>query len=494
MKASFFDGYFSSEEDRFNIDVNYSLVITDLQTADEGIYYCQVMLENVEILFNSTNLTVNVPVIETDPTIHGWTGEDIQLPCDFKEEPLAVYWVKESMSNPELSTSKAFYDGDFVSMEQRFDIDENFNLFITDLAVSDEGLYICQVVLHTFDNFANSSRVFVSSMASTHAIEECVGESQPNPRSCTYQTPSNIPSVYITCVVSGFKPNVTMLWTEETGKRLSSVVSQQTTLSDDTYERFETITVTAKHGTEQTFICTATGDSVNGASTAEITVLPIPGKRRNLGLIIGLAIGVLCALVILMLLARRFLWKVPDNQRDKLRRKIRSYVPGMAYFNEPFRGKVPSKVNIVFFGEIAAGKSSLINSLNYALTGKYSTVTDEGYTEHSGGKTHHILTDRIDLIDTRGTDFTFSFNTLQRLKDEINICYPIIVVTHENEYADKEAVRQDIYRYMPYRPAILMFENYIQASNEEDVEKDIEYLEFLWSALERFDWTLHRYR
>ncbi|XP_072175663.1 roundabout homolog 1-like [Diadema setosum] len=275
MKASFFDGYSASEDERFSIDVNYNLVITDLQVADEGRYYCQLMLENFEILLNSTNLTVSFPVVDTAPAIHGWNGEDIRLPCDFQDEPLAVYWVKESMSHPELSTSKAFFDGEFVSMEERFSIDKTFSLLITDLKVADRGLYICQVVLQTFEDFSNSTLVSVSS------IQECVDERQSNPIRCTYQTSSNTSSFNLACIVSGFKPNITIIWTEEPEQRLYSVVSHQTTLPDGTYERSETITVEAKSGTEQTFSCTATGDSLNGTATAEIIVLPIPGSLKR---------------------------------------------------------------------------------------------------------------------------------------------------------------------------------------------------------------------
>ncbi|XP_072175695.1 NLR family CARD domain-containing protein 4-like [Diadema setosum] len=67
-----------------------------------------------------------------------------------------------------------------------------------------------------------------------------------------------------------------MVWAEKSGKRLNSVVSHQARLSDGTYERFETVTVSASQGTEQTFRCTATGEALNGTSTAEITTLPIP--------------------------------------------------------------------------------------------------------------------------------------------------------------------------------------------------------------------------
>ncbi|XP_072164357.1 uncharacterized protein [Diadema setosum] len=95
-----------------------------------------------------------------------------------------------------------------------------------------------------------------------------------------------------------------MMWTDESGERLQSMASRQTTLSDDTYERFEKISVSANHGREQTFVCIATGDSVNGTSTTEITILPkgiISGNRANVCLIVGLRIGILAAAVFILL-------------------------------------------------------------------------------------------------------------------------------------------------------------------------------------------------
>ncbi|XP_071498436.1 uncharacterized protein [Diadema antillarum] len=146
-------------------------------------------------------------------------------------------------------------------------------------------------------------------MASRHIIEECVNRSQSSQNRCTYQAQSNATSIALTCVVSGFKPDISMMWTDASGERLQSLASLQTTLSDDTYERFEKITVSANHGTEQTFVCTATGDAVNGTSTKEITLLPtskMSGKRNNVGLIIGLVIGIPAAVSILFLLVRKF--------------------------------------------------------------------------------------------------------------------------------------------------------------------------------------------
>ncbi|XP_072171707.1 uncharacterized protein [Diadema setosum] len=249
-------------------------------------------------------------VVSTAPNVQGWRGDDIRLRCVIQEEPLVVQWAKEIISGQQQRAIKAgFADGEFQSLEERFDIDKNFSLVISDLEVADEGRYYCQVELKNHENFDNSTFLTISSMASRHTIDECNDKSGSYHSRCTYQSPSNNPSFTLTCVVSGFKLNVSMLWTEESGKRLDSVISQQKTLSDGTYERFETITVSAKHGREQTFMCMATGDSLNGTSTREITVLSVhvSGKRSYLALIIGLAIGLPAALIIVFFLVGKYL-------------------------------------------------------------------------------------------------------------------------------------------------------------------------------------------
>ncbi|XP_071476620.1 uncharacterized protein [Diadema antillarum] len=260
-------------------------------------------------------LSAEASVVSTVPDVLGWKGEDISLPCDIPEEPLAVYWIKETISGQE--TKAGFFDGSFESTEERFKMNMNFSLVITDLEVADEGLYNCQVALIDFETLENSTFVTVNSMASRQVIEECVRESLTDQGLRSYQTPPNSHSFNLTCVVSGFKPNISMLWTEETGKRLNSVVSQQTTLPDDTYERFETIIVSAKYGTEQTFLCVATGDSLNGTWTTGISVLSISGKGDKFDLIIGLASGLHVAVIILFLLVGLCLQKYQPNYLRK---------------------------------------------------------------------------------------------------------------------------------------------------------------------------------
>ncbi|XP_071479905.1 uncharacterized protein [Diadema antillarum] len=57
-KAAFIYGKFESGEQGFHIDKNFSLVITNLEVADEGLYMCQVVLTNSEDFELSTLLTV----------------------------------------------------------------------------------------------------------------------------------------------------------------------------------------------------------------------------------------------------------------------------------------------------------------------------------------------------------------------------------------------------------------------------------------------------
>ncbi|XP_071477169.1 uncharacterized protein [Diadema antillarum] len=102
-------------------------------------------------------------VVGTAPNIHGWKGEDILLRCDIKEEPLVVQWVKERISDRQQRTTKAkFIDGEFFSLEERFDIDKNFNLVISSLEVADEGRYYCQVLLKNSQSFGNSTIMTIS--------------------------------------------------------------------------------------------------------------------------------------------------------------------------------------------------------------------------------------------------------------------------------------------------------------------------------------------
>ncbi|XP_071503775.1 uncharacterized protein [Diadema antillarum] len=245
--------------------------------------------------------------VGTVPTAIGWKDENTRLPCMFEGTPQAVYWAKENMTNPgQTLTLASFFEQKFTSKIERFHMDEDFGLIITNLEVPDEGYYQCQVVLLDFSDFSNSTFLTVNAMAKEHIIEQCVEEVH-GLSPCTIQTSKEAPTFHLDCRLTGFKPNVSLVWSKS-GRALPPVRSSQHTSPDGTFERFETITVTASHDTEQNFTCTTSGHSVNGTSSKVITVLPLkeekdsPSGQNRMGLGIGLTLFILVLVIIVLFL------------------------------------------------------------------------------------------------------------------------------------------------------------------------------------------------
>ncbi|XP_071503777.1 uncharacterized protein [Diadema antillarum] len=513
-------------------------------------------------------------MVGTDPIAEGWKGEDIRLPCIFHEEPFAVYWSKENRSEPDQLTNKAtYFNGEFSSKEKRFVIDTSFNLVITDLEVADEGNYHCQVVLESFQDFSNSTSLTINAKATEHIIEQCVGQVR-NSNSCTIQTWREAPTFHLDCRVTGFRPNVSLMWSKS-GRVLPPLWSDQYTLSDGTFERLETITVTANDNTDQDFKCTASGLSVEGTSAKVITVLSlhdVPGPNK---IALGISLTLLFVVLITVLffatgkllqiykpelipdgLSRIPGWKKPlidprskgmhlsnnieksFEEREKLRARISDYQPGKASGCDLGNLK---RVNINLFGQMSAGKSAFINSIFFALKGTYENVAVEGSVESGGGqtkqRTHHPLTEFISVQDNRGMQ-SFDVGELKGIKEEIRGCRsmdaqhkilkdksqechaavlvyhktemgqqeahkfiyqffeevktihvtsPLLVITHGDEYPDSNAVLQSVQHIVDNKNRVLLLANYTEDNHKEDIDKDIQLLQFLWTILRTSD-------
>ena len=63
-KAQFFNGETKSIANRFSMDDDFTLVIQDVQVADEGKYSCQFVKENSDDSTNFTNLIVNGKLLD----------------------------------------------------------------------------------------------------------------------------------------------------------------------------------------------------------------------------------------------------------------------------------------------------------------------------------------------------------------------------------------------------------------------------------------------
>ncbi|XP_063955913.1 uncharacterized protein LOC129265391 isoform X1 [Lytechinus pictus] len=366
-----------------------------------------------------------------EQNINGWLGQDnVRLPCNFHQDVIvaqllhqdvisALYWSKmrdPTKAEEEDSTKASYFKKQLNSLEDRFTLNEDFSLSISDLQVADEGRYLCQV------EFESDKSLLMY-------------------QTLTVYEQGMFPSQYIIIFsVLGFFILIALV----------AII---------------------------TVLC-------RGATTRTIKEL-----RKSI---------------------RDYTFKIPDSD-DKATAKIGLY------------------------GEMGAGKSTFINSIEFAYNGQRSQPTRR--RRYAGGGHSMIrsclpLTDYISLFDNRGmSDFSHSYvdkymkeisdekeaGTQTRLLDEEIQCV-VFVYRHSGDNTKQDAKRfldkfaTELRRYFGYSAFVVVthadslskeakadlketfspicdklwfLENY--TDDIEDKEKSIRFLKFLKAALHRCD-------
>eukprot|EP00057_Strongylocentrotus_purpuratus_P014731 XP_011669205.1 PREDICTED: uncharacterized protein LOC100890593 isoform X3 [Strongylocentrotus purpuratus] len=522
-----------------------------------------------------------VATIHTDQHVIGWLGENVNLPCKFTyPDVLALYWTNSSGGG-----KATYFQEKPHNFDGRFNLNDDFSIDIRNLSVSDEGRYQCRLELQSGTSYINHTELTIYASPSMPQIEQCVHGSTGNKsqRFCIVETSNTYP-FNMNCRVTGFRPNVTLEWTS------SGIVKQplghpfQRTLPNGTAEREVTISVTAKLDEVQNYTCTVRGEATNRtdwSTTVTVLVPPVPTVPDNelpVGGKVVIAIFVILVIICIVLVAtcvimlglRRkkklhpkgeaILSHVPflrtlflpepepnpeavklEHRREELsslREKLRDYT------FEPPEGCSVKSAHIGLFGEMSAGKSSFLNSLEFAFTGQFKQSQVIGGMESGGGKTISrtllTVTGSISLFDNRGmNDFQPSNLTeilaqlrgergpdieeIVRSDDEEVHCGvfvfrisdfnrrpgiefigafakelrkyngypPMIVITHAASLDDEE--REDIKTELGVHDVhenVWFFENYTKDNSTEDEEKSIELLKFLDAALKHCKLTI----
>ncbi|XP_041485497.1 uncharacterized protein LOC121431815 [Lytechinus variegatus] len=513
--------------------------------------------------------------VYTEKHVIGWFDETVRLPCEFPyTDVLALYWTD---SNGE--TKVSYFKGEPVSFDERFRLNDDYSVDILNLTVSDEGEYTCRLELDSGDGYVNSSELTIYASPSVPQVTPCVPQSTNNPYQhlCIVEAANTYP-FNLECVVSGFRPDVTLEWTSSGKVKQPLGNPSRRTLPDGRSEREVTISVAAKEDEEQNYTCTVRGNATNGAdrSTTVTVLVPPPStaiaEPVRSGLSVGgkvaisifvilllIAIGIVALFVTLLVLRRKkklpplgegvlnvipFLRSVylpiPDPEEVRLQRiteELADRRERLSDFKFERDGSIVKSAHIGLFGEMSAGKSSFINSLEFAFTGKYKESQVVGDKESGGGKTIARtvlkLTDSIHIFDNRGmADFQKSYLTevtaqlrgergpdIEEIKpseqeeihcgvfvykmSQFNRQYglgfigdfakelrqhtghpPMIVITHAASLA--ESKREDIKRELATQDVnenVYFFENYTKNHCLEDEEKSIELLKFLEDAI-----------
>nr|XP_054759358.1 uncharacterized protein LOC129265380 [Lytechinus pictus] len=215
-----------------------------------------------------------------EQNITGWLGQDdVRLPCNFIHQDVivALYWSKQkdpTKAGEVDSTKASYFKKQLNSLEDRFTLNEDFSLSISDLQVADEGRYLCQVEFESDRSLLKYQTLTVYARVSTPEIEQCDQEPTGNESHtfCTMKTPNTQP-FDLTCRVTGFKPNVTLQWMSSVDTMQSDREPYQLTLLDGTLEQKITIIVTAQPDMDQPYTCTVNGEATNGTErSSTITV------------------------------------------------------------------------------------------------------------------------------------------------------------------------------------------------------------------------------
>ncbi|XP_063959472.1 uncharacterized protein LOC135155035 [Lytechinus pictus] len=366
-------------------------------------------------------------VVTTNLTATAYKGRSITLPCRFEGEPTAVYWYKHNRTAPdaEPKVPVQFFQGKvFNEEEPRFNMTADYSMVISDIRIEDEEMYSCKPVLE--DDSTGESFTNLTVIALADPLEPVVPDCKPTePGKCVYEVVGVVTESFeLRCRVDEVKPAVTLSWTAQDGTERPS---EETPSGPDENGLFSVVSVFTVFRGEigETFVCKATGDSVNGTSTLLVTVKYPEKKGLSGGAKAGIAVFLIFLIVIVAVVAIVYImWKKRKNQKpenypdqmqllapfqgdfNELAEKLRDYKPGSFSNLEKKEDRSwPKVTRLGVFGVTHAGKSSLVRSLTYSLKGDFIAV--EVAQSHSiGGVTvipkTFAITDHISVVDNRG--------------------------------------------------------------------------------------------
>eukprot|EP00057_Strongylocentrotus_purpuratus_P003407 XP_003726585.1 PREDICTED: uncharacterized protein LOC100893534 isoform X1 [Strongylocentrotus purpuratus] len=371
--------------------------------------------------------------VTTDPNATAFRGGSITLTCRFIGEPFAIYWYKHNRTGAPDNTADIvvrYFNGQWLSSDKypRYNITSDYSMVISDVQIEDEETYSCEVVLKDDASGKNNTDLTVIALANPlhPVVSGCI---MTKPRECVYEVQGADTEIFaLRCRVEQVRPAVSLSWTTRRDVEIETPTIPVTDPKDGLFNATRDLTVTRTEiENGESFVCQASGDSVNGTSKLVVTVkYPSEGGLSGGGKA-GIVIFVLIVVAIgIGIGIGFFLWRRKEEEKKKeqekdpekeplsplqiefedLAKKINGYTPGSFSGLEVKEGRSWSKVTrLGVFGVTHAGKSSLVRSLKYSLTGDFGTV--EVAQSHSIGGVTVIpkpfrLTDHITVVDNRG--------------------------------------------------------------------------------------------
>ncbi|XP_041470032.1 T-cell surface protein tactile-like [Lytechinus variegatus] len=246
--------------------------------------------------------------LHTERSVKVVRGRNASLICSFTDPADAVYWYKHNSTgapddDAELVASEFLGISDPLPGIERFRITEDYRLLISDVSIADETTYSCFVVLQTgiTKRGYTDLRVIVLADSDGPKIGSC---NTFVPGECTYNVPTDPPEeVVFVCELCGVRPSVNLEWVRSDDRVMEQALGPLIVEKDGLY-KVASILEVPESGFDYDYLCQATGDAVQNASSTKLTfeegTVLVSGWSNTsvLGIVVGLVVFIVIAVVI----------------------------------------------------------------------------------------------------------------------------------------------------------------------------------------------------
>ncbi|XP_063959596.1 uncharacterized protein LOC129267275 isoform X1 [Lytechinus pictus] len=235
-------------------------------------------------------------------------GRNASLICSFTDPADAVYWYKHNSTgapddDAELVARKFLGRSDPLPGIERFRITKDYRLLISEVSIADETTYSCFVVPQAGlpKRGYTDLRVIVLADSDGPKIGSC---NTIVPGECTYNVPTDPPEeVVFVCELCSVRPSVNLAWVRSDDRVMEQALGPLIVEKDGLYDVVSILKV-PKSGFEYHYLCQATGDAVQNASSTKVTfeegTVLVSGWSDTsvLGVVVGLVVVIGIAVVL----------------------------------------------------------------------------------------------------------------------------------------------------------------------------------------------------
>nr|XP_054760972.1 uncharacterized protein LOC129267271 [Lytechinus pictus] len=263
--------------------------------------------------------------LHTERSVKVVRGRNASLICTFTDSAHAVYWYKHNSTgapddDAEVVASELLGRSDPLPGMERFRITEDYRLLISEVSIADETTYSCVVVPRTGETTRGYTDLRIIDLADS--LGPIIGPCNTFvPGECTYNVLTDPPEEFVfVCELDDVRPPVNLIWIRSDDRVMEQALGPLIVEKDGLYD-VKSILKVPKSGFEYHYVCQATGDAVQNASSTKLTfeegTVLVSGWSDTsvLGVVVGLVVVIVIAVVLSLWMFIRARAKATERYR-----------------------------------------------------------------------------------------------------------------------------------------------------------------------------------